>query len=345
MEMTAAARGELSRLPVHRPCCRKAEAAATLRFTTAGVPGRTQGVQAGPMCRATAERLRTAVLEVYGHRSDLVPADPTDHRQEIQYFVRVANGSGHLATQAGLVDGRGNPVYGLPPSVVSGPVCDAEAAWRGAFLASGTLAEPGRHAGLEVLCPGQEVALALVGAARRLSIPAKIREPRMDGERPGAVRVVIKDASAISAMLGRIGARSTAARWSEAQMTYEEHGKQSRTPAANSLANCTDNNLHRSARAAVVVGARARRALEILGGETPEHLAAAARLRIEHDRASLDELAALATPPMTKDKMAGRIRRLLSMADRHAKALGIPDTRAHLTGADDAVEGRRAGVK
>jgi hypothetical protein len=34
---------------------------------------------------------------------------------------------------------------------------------------------------------------------------------------------------------------------------------------------------------------------------------------------------------MTKDAVAGRIRRLLAMADKHAGDLGIPDTEAAVT--------------
>ena len=62
--------------------------------------------------------------------------------------------------------------------IVSGTACDCEAAWRGAFLAHGSLTEPGRSMALEVTCPGSEAALALVGAARRLKIHAKAREVR-----------------------------------------------------------------------------------------------------------------------------------------------------------------------
>ncbi len=36
-------------------------------------------------------------------------------------------------------------------------------------------------------------------------------------------------------------------------------------------------------------------------------------------------------PPLTKDAIAGRIRRLLAMADKRAQELGIPDTEASLT--------------
>ncbi|MGZ6754258.1 MAG: DNA-binding protein WhiA, partial [Nocardioides sp.] len=36
-------------------------------------------------------------------------------------------------------------------------------------------------------------------------------------------------------------------------------------------------------------------------------------------------------PVLTKDAIAGRIRRLLAMADKRAEELGIPDTEASLT--------------
>ena len=106
---------------------------------------------------------------------------------------------------------------------------------------------------------------------------------------------------------------------------------------ANRLANFDDANLRRSARAAVASGARVERALEILGDEVPEHLRTAGQLRLDHKQASLEELGQLADPPMTKDAVAGRIRRLLAMADKRASDLGIPSTEANLTA--DMLEG------
>jgi len=118
---------------------------------------------------------------------------------------------------------------------------------------------------------------------------------------------------------------SSALIWEERRLRREVRA------TANRLANFDDANLRRSARAAVAAGARVRRALEILGEEIPDHLLQAGRLRLEHAQASLEELGALADPPMTKDAIAGRIRRLLAMADRKAQDLGIPDTEAELT--------------
>lgn len=100
---------------------------------------------------------------------------------------------------------------------------------------------------------------------------------------------------------------------------------------ANRLANFDDANLRRSAQAAVAAGARVERALEILGDDVPDHLKYAGALRVAHKQASLDELGRLADPPLTKDAIAGRIRRLLAMADKKAKDLGIPGTESNVT--------------
>jgi cell division protein WhiA len=63
----------------------------------------------------------------------------------------------------------------------------------------------------------------------------------------------------------------------------------------------------------------------------PDHLKTAGELRLAHKQASLEELGGLAEPPMTKDAVAGRIRRLLAMADKKASDLGVPDTESSLT--------------
>jgi len=100
---------------------------------------------------------------------------------------------------------------------------------------------------------------------------------------------------------------------------------------ANRLANFDDANLRRSVRAALAAGARVQRALEILGDDVPEHLRTAGQLRIANKQASLEELGQIHDPPLTKDAIAGRIRRLVAMADRRARELGIEGTEANLT--------------
>jgi len=319
MAMTAQVKAELANTTITKSCCRKAEVSSILRF--AGglhiVSGRIV-VEAELDTGASARRLRKDIAEIYGHDSEVLVVQNAGIRKATHYVVRVSKDGEALARQTGIIDGSGRPIRGLPPQVVSGSSCDAVAAWRGTFLAHGSLTEPGRSSALEVSCPGPEAALALVGAARRLGISAKAREVR------GIDRVVIRDGEAIGALLTRLGAHESLLAWEERRMRREVRA------TANRLANFDDANLRRSARAAVAAGARAQRALEIRGDEVPDHLKMAGSLRVEHRQASLEELGQLHEPALTKDAIAGRIRRLLAMADKRAEELGVPDTESSL---------------
>jgi len=320
MAMTAAVKDELSRVGETKVSARKAEVSTMLRF--AGglhiVAGRVV-VEAELDTGSAARRLRREINDLYGHLPEFQMLAASGIRKSARYLVRVVAGGDALARQTGLIDQRGRPVRGLPPQIVAGSVTDAEAAWRGAFLAHGSLTEPGRSASLEITCPGPEAALAMVGAARRIGVAAKAREVR------GADRVLVRDGDAIAVLLTRLGAHTSVMAWEERRMRREVRA------TANRLANFDDANLRRSARAAVAAAARVQRALEILGPEAPDHLIQAGRLRIAHGQASLEELGQLADPPMTKDAIAGRIRRLLTMADKRAQDEGIPDTESAVT--------------
>ena len=64
----------------------------------------------------------------------------------------------------------------------------------------------------------------------------------------------------------------------------------------------------------------------MLGEDAPAHLLDTGRLRLAHPQATLEQLGARADPPMSKDAVAGRIRRLLALADARAAATGRPPT-------------------
>ncbi len=325
MSMTAQVKAELAQLPVAKECCLRAETVTLMRLCSAlqlrdGKPI----VEVELDSLAAAERLRRSLYALYGHQSLMITPPPSGAKNSPNYIVRVEKGAARLGKQTGLVDGSGRLVTGLPPNIVVGPMCDAVASWRGAFQARGSLTQPGRASSMEISCPGPEVALALVGSARRLSIAAKAKEAR------GGDRVVIRDGDAIGAMLTRLGAHETVLAWEERRLHREVRA------TANRLANFDDANQRRSARAAVAAGARAQRALDILGTDVPDHLRLAGELRVEHREASLEELGRLHEPPLTKDAIAGRIRRLLAMADKRATELGIPDTESHVAANTDS---------
>ncbi len=320
LSLTGDMKDELVRIRIEQPSHIAAEAAAMLRF--AGglhlVGGRIL-VEAEVDSLLIAHRLRAYLQLLYGSESSIVVVSGGALRRGKRYVLRVVKDADELARQTGLIDNRGRPVRGLPPQIVGSGVEEGLAAWRGAFLARGSLLEPGRSASLEITSPGPEAALALVGCARRVGVGSKARQVR------GADRVIIRESDAIGSMISQLGAAKTFELWQSRREKREARG------SANRLANFDDANLRRSARAAVAASARVERAFEILGEDIPEHLLQAGNLRISNKQASLEELGQLVDPPLTKDAIAGRIRRLLAMADKSAAERGLPSTESALT--------------
>ena len=315
MSLTSDMKDELARTSVATQSEMAAEVCSVLRF--AGglhlVGGRIL-IEAELDSPVAARRLRAFLQALYNAQSSVVVVSGGSLRRGKRYVVRVVHGADDLARLTGLVDSMRRPVRGLPPFLVGAGRAEAAAVWRGAFLARGSLMEPGRSSSLEITCPGPEAALAMVGCARKLGASARSKEVR------GADRVSVRDSEAIGALISAMGAKETFGVWQERRERREARG------SANRLA-----DLRRFARAAVAAGARVERAFEILGDDIPEHLLEAGRLRLEYKQASLEELGKHTDPPLTKDAVAGRIRRLLTMADKAAHERGIPDTEAALT--------------
>lgn len=262
----------------------------------------------------TAKRVRRDIRDIFGMATDAAVMQPAGNRNYPLFVVRVRQGGETLARQTGLLDARKRPVRGLPNKLTTSPIGDLPAIWRGAFLAGGSISEPGRSAAIEIVAPTGEAAMAMVGIGARLGITSKAREVRM------AHRVMVRDGEAISELLTVMGAPGAVTEWEKLRERREVRA------TANRLVNFDDANLRRSAQAAVAACARVERALEILGSDIPDHLLYAGNLRLTHRDASLDELGHHADPPLTKDAVAGRIRRLLAMADKRAEDLGIPST-------------------
>ncbi|SJM53394.1 DNA-binding protein WhiA [Gulosibacter sp. 10] len=314
MSLTAQVKQEIVGVSPGSNQARAAQVSSILRFAGAlQMISHRYIIEAELDSEQLALRLGREIGALYGIRARLGRASAAKPGQ-MSYFVRVLEQGDTLARQTGLMDSRGRIVRGIPNKLALGRADILAAIWRGAFMASGTLSDPGRSASLEVACPNRETAMALVGAGGRLGIEAKAREVR------GVNRVIVRDVDAINAMLAAIGAKQVLAEWEQQRQRKETRA------TANRLVNFDDANLRRSAQAAVTACARVERAFEILGDDVPEHLRYAGELRLKYREASLDELGQRADPPMTKDAVAGRVRRLLSLADRQAGEQGIPGT-------------------
>jgi DNA-binding protein WhiA len=315
MSLTTTVKDEVLGLPDAAPSTRLVELTTLLRFGGGlHVVGGKLAVEIELDHAGAAQRARQLAHTLLGVQSTAKTVPANANRKFETIRVLFTNGADQLALHTGLVDTRRRPVRGLPNKVTTAPLGDLVGVLRGAFLARGVVSDPGRSQIIEIAAPTNEAAMALVGACNRCGISAKTRDVR------GGFRVVIRDADAISSFLTYMGAATSLDKWSEARATREVRAN------ANRLVNFDDANLRRSAQAAVGACARVERAFEILGVGIPDHLAYAGRLRLDNREASLDELGHFATPVMTKDAVAGRIRRLLAMADKKASDLGIPST-------------------
>src|SRR5262249_50026958 len=119
MAMTALVKDELSRVPVLKPCCRKAEVSTLLRF--AGGLHLASGrivVEADLDPVAAAGRLGRDIAGVLGPASALLGVAPGGLRRGTRYAGRVRKDGDSRARQTGLVDNHGRPVRGLPRHVV-----------------------------------------------------------------------------------------------------------------------------------------------------------------------------------------------------------------------------------
>lgn len=320
LSLTTTLKDELARSTVANQSQAAAEASVLLRFSGGlHIVGGRIVIESEVDSERVAARLRTFLSKIYNAESNLVVVSGGALKRGKRYVVRVVKDAESLARHTGLIDAASRPIRGLPPQILTAGTDEMVGVWRGAFLARGSLMEPGRSSSLEVTCPGPESALALVGCARRLGAAAKAKEVR------DTDRVTVREAAAIGTLIQKMGAKETYELWKERRDKREARG------SANRLANFDDANLRRSARAAVAAGARVQRAFEILGDDVPAHLLEAGQLRLQYKQASLEELGQRSNPKLTKDAVAGRIRRLLSLADKTAAERGIPDTESALT--------------
>jgi len=135
--------------------------------------------------------------------------------------------------------------------------------------------------------------MALVGAARRLGVPARSKEIR------GRQRVLVRGPEGIRCLLSAMRVRETV----DGGHPPPPRGGGGPVEAFG------DANLRRAHAAAEQACAGVEDALRILGDQVPAHLAAADDLRLAHPHSTLEELGQrYADPPLSKDAVAGRIR-------------------------------------
>ena len=187
--------------------------------------------------------------------------------------------------------------------------CCRSAFLRGAFLAGGSVTDPGKGYHLELTTTHQSV-------ARECNV---LMQEAMDfylktASRSGGQVLYVKQSDQISDFLTYLGAPLAAMGIMEARLEKELNNK------VNRRCNCDDANTNKVVEAAQeqLAAIRALREQGILES-LPAKLKQAADARERNPSASLSELAAMMDPPITKPAMNNRMKKLMQTAKETVK--------------------------
>lgn len=218
-------------------------------------------------------------------------------------FLCRLTGAVDALTDLGLLDRAGRRRAGIP-AVLRRPA-QAPSLLRGFFLGAGSVDDPARdhHLEMDVDRGSPEVAGDLLAALAAVGVRGR------SSLRRGRIVVYLKDAAAITTLLGVMGAGAALLAYEEQCIRRQVRGD------VNRLVNAETANLGKAA-AAGVEQARAARALRDAGMlETlPAGLRAVALARLHHPEASLRELGALLHPPLGKSGVQHRLALLQKLA-------------------------------
>ena len=186
--------------------------------------------------------------------------------------------------------------------------CCRTAFLRGAFLAGGSVTDPGKGYHMEMATAHHAVARETFALIREVMG----FDPKIAG-RGGSQVLYLKHSDLISDYLTFLGAPVSAMGIMEAKLEKEIKNK------VNRRCNCDDANTSKVVDAAqgqlnAIRVLRERGLLDTL----PEKLKQAALAREEHPESSLSELAGMMNPPITKPAMNHRLKKLLELAKEDA---------------------------
>lgn len=210
----------------------------------------------------------------------------------------------HLGRRRCLVCGRWQNFAGLRDRRAPSADCCRGAWLRGAFLCRGSMADPVRGHHLEFSLETDADAADL----RRVLQAAGLRAGQV--ERRGRALVYLKDADEIGELLGMMGGHAALLLLESRRVAKDVRS------SVNRLVNCDTANVAKTVNASLRQIAAIRRLSMKIGLDgLPPALAVVARARLDHPYASLEELGARLSPPLSKSGVQYRMERLLRMAE------------------------------
>ena len=299
MSFSSDTKAELCRAPMTRPCCVQAELYGALLYCNTFTHRELRVV--------TEHASFTQRLEKLLHRAAGLSPERRSGEEgagKIILGIRDPAALDKLCALYGMEPER-SPAHHINLGVLEEECCRVSFL-RGAFLAGGSITDPGKGYHMEFITSHYSVSREASAILRELGFkPGEIA-------RNGNYVIYFKQSEVIEDLLTTLGAPLAAMEIMNAKVEKEITNK------VNRRMNCDQANLDK------VVNAsqdqlRAIRALEEQGklrGLSPK-LQETARLRLENPELSLSQLADIASPPVTKSSLHHRLKKLMEMAEEH----------------------------
>ena len=296
MSFSSNVKQELCRLPINRKMEAAAELYGILLYCNAFT---SEFVRITTESRDLAERLPRLMKKVFGFSFDQEPEEDTGKL----LFVMESQGKIHkMFAQFGLSAARDVTLhvnYGMLEE-------DEErlAFLRGAFLSGGSVTDPAKRYHLELTTSHYKVSRETYTLLLDVGFAPK------ETTRSGNSILYFKQSDMIEDFLTAIGAPVCAMGVMEAKV------KKDLRNGVNRRVNCETANLTKVVDASMEQVAAIKK-LQKRGqlNDLPLKLRETAKLRLENPEATLQELASMQTPPVSKSAMNHRMRKLVALAD------------------------------
>ena len=301
MSFSSDIKEELSRLipkPVH---CKVAELAAAILFAgEIGIGTEEKKIIIRTEQVILAKKYFTLIKKIFGFNAVLNIRAQAGGQKSHQYKILLKKEE----EVRRVLETTGVYSEALLRKTVLARDCCRRAFIRGAFLAAGSMSNPGKSYHLEIVCRQEEQAQLLQGVIEEYNLPVKIVQ------RKKRYIVYMKDSESIFDLLNLMEAYRGSMELENVRIIKEMRN------AANRQYNCDAANINKLVKAASKQIDDIRFLQEHMGLENlSPSLYEAAAARLEHPDVSLQELGNFLNPPVGKSGVNHRLRKIGAMAD------------------------------
>jgi len=295
MSFCSNVKAELCRLPLNKKCCAVAEAYGVLLFCNTCSPS---GIRIVTESRDFAQRLPRLFKKAFGVEFDLLP----EHDQGKRVFVLEDRAKILKIYEAFDLEAETTVSLHVNLGVLEEDCCRISFL-RGAFMAGGSVTDPEKRYHLELATSHLRVSREVYSLLMELGFFPK------DVSRGGNSILYFKQSDYIEDVLTTLGAPVNAMRIMEAKVEKDLRN------GVNRRVNCETANLGKAVDAAQEQLAAIRR-LEANGtyNDLPDKLRKTAELRKANPEATLQELAQMQDPPLTKSAINHRMRKIMELS-------------------------------